>query len=251
MGAMTTTTEPAAAELPVTEPVPVDPYTRWSQTRTPEDLHQVVKTLEPKIAYNLHRYGLGADPLATSKAKVYTAKAIKSFDPSSGNSLATWVDRNLQQLTRFKRQRATAIHVPERIQLDNYAISRAAIDFEEEFGREPELDELADRAGMKVGRVDQVRNSFKKMTSEAPFEGNLEGSVAPDFLSEAMGIVWDEAEKKDRQILEMKTGFGGKYQPMEAQDVAAALGISAVELSRRSARLGAKLDELMEHLDKS
>jgi DNA-directed RNA polymerase specialized sigma subunit len=248
---MTTDTPPPDTGIPVTEVVPVDPYARWQQTKTPQDLNLVVKTLEPKIAYNLHRYGLGADPLATSKARVYAAKAIKSFDPASGNSLATWVDRNLQQLTRFKRQRATAIHVPERIQLDNYAISRAAVDFEEEYGREPELDELADRAGMKITRVNQVRSAFKKMTSEAPFEGNLEGSVTPDFLSEAMGIVWDEAEKKDRQILEMKTGFGGKHQPMEAQDVAARLGMSAVELSRRSARLGAKLDELMEHLDKS
>lgn len=248
---MTTTPEPPDTGITVTEAAPVDPYTRWQQTQAPGDLYQVVKTLEPKIAYNLHRYGLGADPLAASKARVYTAKAIKSFDPASGNSLATWVDRNLQQLTRFKRQRATAVHVPERIQLDNYAISRAAIDFEEEFGREPELDELADRAGMKVARVHQVRGAFKKMTSEAPFEGNTGSSVTPDFLTEALGIVWDEAEKKDRRILELKTGFGGKNEPMEAQDVAAALGISAVELSRRSARLGAKLDELMEHLDKS
>jgi DNA-directed RNA polymerase specialized sigma subunit len=248
---MTTAIEPADTGIPATEVETVDPYTRWQQTQTPEDLHQVVKTMEPRIAYNLHRYGLGGDPLAAGKAKVYAAKAIKSFDPASGNSLATWVDRNMQQLTRFKRQRATAIHVPERIQLDNYAITRAGVDFEEEFGREPELDELADAAGMKVSRVNQVRGAFKKMTSEAPFEGNLEGSVTPDFLNEAMGIVWDEAEKKDRKILEMKTGFGGKHEPMEAQDVAAALGMSAVELSRRSARLGAKIDELMEHLDKS
>jgi DNA-directed RNA polymerase sigma subunit (sigma70/sigma32) len=230
---------------------PVDPYTRWAQSRTPEDLNLVVKTLEPKIAYSLHRYGLGNDQLANSKARVYTAKAIKSFSPESGNSLATWVDRNLQQLTRFKRTRSTAIHVPERVQLDNYAISRAAVDFEEEHGREPELDELADAAGMKVSRLHQVRSGFKKMTGEAAFEGNLAGNVTPDFLSEAMGIVWDEAEKKDRRILELKTGFGGKNEPMTPKDVALQLGISPVELSRRSARLGAKLDELLEQLDKS
>ena len=232
-------------------PAPADPYTRWAQTKTPEDLHQVVKTLEPKISYNLHRYGLGSDPLATSKARVFTARAIKTFDPSTGNSLATWVDRNLQQLTRFKRQRATAVHVPERTQLDNYAITRAAIDFEEEYGREPELDELADAAGMKLSRLHQVRGAFKKMTSEEPFEGNTAGQHTPDYLTEAMSIVWDEAEKKDRQILEMKTGFGGKFPPMEANEVSTRLGISPVELSRRSARLGAKLDELLETFEKN
>jgi DNA-directed RNA polymerase specialized sigma subunit len=89
------------------------------------------------------------------------------------------------------------------------------------------------------------------MTGEAAFEGNLAGNVTPDFLSEAMGIVWDEAEKKDRRILELKTGFGGKNEPMTPKDVALQLGISPVELSRRSARLGAKLDELLEQLDKS
>jgi DNA-directed RNA polymerase specialized sigma subunit len=247
---------PEPVEIPlesavVEAPAPVDPYTRWTQTKAPEDLHQVVKGLEPKIAYNLHRYGLGSDPLAQSKARVFTAKAIKSFDPSTGNSLATWVDRNLQQLTRYKRLRATAVHVPERVQLDNYAVSRAEIDFEEDFGRPPELDELADAAGMKLSRLHQVRGTFKKMTSEEPFEGNMSSQNAPDYLSEAMSIVWDEAEKKDRQILEMKTGFGGKFKPMEPHEVSTKLGISPVELSRRSARLGAKLDELLETMEKT
>jgi len=103
---------------------------------------------------------------------------------------------------------------------------------------------------MKLSRLNQVRGAFKKMTSEAPFEGNISGNHTPDYLSEAMAIVWDEAEKKDRQILEMKTGFGGKYPMMEAHEVSTKLGISPVELSRRSARLGAKLDELLETMEK-
>lgn len=223
------------------------PVDAWQASRDPKDLAAAVDYLRPKINYHLHRYGLGSDPLAVGQARVLAAKALTSYDPSQGASLHTWIDRGMQPLTRFKRLRATAIKVPEKIQLDSMRISQAQTDFEEEHGREPELDELADRAGMTVKRLHRVRTAFKKMTGEAAFEGNAPSTIQTDFLPEALEAVWDEADHRDRRILEHRAGFGGKeeIQPMV---LASQLGISPVELSRRSSRLGAKLDEILEGL---
>lgn len=235
-------------ELPPAAPL-VDPVGQWRITGEPADLGRAVDSLQPKINYHLHRYGLGDDPLAKGQARALAATALKTFNPDSGASLHTWLDRSMQPLSRFKRLRATAVRVPEKIQLDQYRISTARTDFEEEHGREPELDELADRAGLSVKRLDQVHKTFKKMTTEGAFEGNLPGGQGTDFMDEAMEAVWDEADKRDRLILEHRAGYGGK-PVIQPKDLAVMLNISPVELSRRSSRLGAKLDEIMEALER-
>ena len=239
---MDLTTDVAAAE-------PVDPVARWQQTQAPEDLNAALVSLAPRIDYHLRQYGLGDDNLARGQAKIYAARALKSFDPSRGAGFATWLDRNMMQLTRFKRTRATPVKVPERTQLDAMTIERAKTSFEEEYGREPELDELADQAGMSISRLDAVRKGFRKMAPESAFDGNVAGAITNDYLSEAMDIVWRESDKVDRRILEMKTGYGGKMEPMSPKDVAVALNMSPVDLSRRSKRIAAKLDEVMENLE--
>lgn len=240
------TLEPDPAAEP---PVVLSPYDSWKASGNPDDLAKVVDGLGGKIATHLHRYGLGSDPMANSQARVYAAKAVKSYNPESGASMETWLDRNMQQLSRFKRQRATAVKVPERIQLDSYTINKARVAFEEENGRDPDLDELADASGMTVKRLNDVTKSFRKMSGEEPFEGNLAGSEMPDYAREALEVTWEEAGTLDRKIIEMKTGYGGKYPSMSANEVAARLNLSPVELSRRSARLASKIDELWEALE--
>lgn len=233
----------------IDQPTALNPVAVWQQSKQPADLLGAVNYLHPKLAYHLHRYGLGDDPLAMGHARTLAAKALTTFDPNSGAGLNTWIDRQMQPLSRFKRLRSTAIRVPEKIQLDNYRISNAQRDFEEENGREPELEELADAAGLSLKRMHQVRQTFKKMTSEAAFEGNAPSSMTTDFAPEALEAVWDESDKRDRLILEHRAGFGGK-ETMQPKDLALLLSISPVELSRRSARLGAKLDEILEALEK-
>lgn len=231
--------------------VPVHPVELWRAQPTPANLSAAVDSLQGRLNYHLHRYGLGSDPLAEAHARGLAAKALQSYDPAAGASLVTWLDRSMQPLTRFKRLRATAIKVPEKIQLDSLKIDRAQRDFEDEHGREPELDELADHVGMTVKRVHQVRRSFKKMSGEGAFEGNLAGQHNDtDHTDEALDAIWHESDKIDRKILEMRIGYGGKPITAQPKDIATNLGISPVELSRRSSRIAAKLDELLEGLER-
>ncbi len=220
-----------------------------SAVPAPPSLKEQVDQLEPKLAYHVHRYGLGDDPLAMAQAKLLAAKAIQSYSPEAGASFGTWLDRNMQPLSRYKRQRATAVKVPEQIQIDAYRIEKARINFEDENGRDPEVDELADYAGMTPKRLNQVQQTFRKMSGEAAFENNLPSLMETDYANEALEALWDEADLRDRRILEHRAGYGGK-PILEPKALAAKLNISPVELSRRSARLGAKLDEVMELLER-
>lgn len=221
----------------------------WVPPSTQAELAAAVNDLQPKIAYHLHKYGLGSDPLAAGHARALAAKAVSTYDPNSGANFHTWLDRNMMPLSRFKRLRATAVRVPEKIQLDAYRVNRAMSDFEEEHGREPETEELADAAGLSVKRLDQITRTFRKMSGESAFEGNLSSGLETDFVAEAMEAVWDESDHIDRKIIEHKTGYGGKPL-LEPKDIAPMLKISPVELSRRSARIGAKMDEILEYLER-
>ena len=206
-----------------------------------------LKKLEPQINYQLSQYGLSDDPLARSKAKVLASRAIKAYDPNSGASLNTWVDRSLQPLSRFKRERSFAVQLPERAVLDNYSVRLAEIEFEESNGRLPEMDELADAAGVSMKRLSALRKAVRPQVSENALDGaSVEKNMEDDTMDEALSSIWNEADKMDRKIIEMKTGFGGRNAPMTAGDVAVALGMTPVQLSRRSTRITAKLDQILE-----
>jgi len=216
------------------------------------DLEQdPIFALGPKLDYHLSRYGLGDDPLAKSKAKVLASRAMKSYDPSQGASFDTWLDRSLQPLSRFKRERSFAVQLPERAILESFSVRSAEADFEERNGRLPDMRELAEEAKIPMKKLASLRKTVRPQLSEASLAGvSPTADMEDDKLDEALSSIWGESDATDREILEMKTGFGGRHKPMSAVEVAGRLGLSPVQVSRRSARISAKLDELLELLDR-
>ena len=218
-----------APSTPVAQP-PIDP----------------LQGLDGRINYQLHRYGLGDDPLAKGRAKVLVSKALKSYDPAAGASIDTWIDRSLQPLSRFKRERSFAVQLPERAVLDNFEARRAEIEFEEREGRLPDMRELSDASGISMKRLAALRKTVRPQVSEGSMEGQIAGEIEDANLDEALSSIWQESDAIDRQILELKTGFGGRHAPIPAGEVAARLNLTPVQVSRRSARIAAKLDEILE-----
>lgn len=231
---------------------PAQAYEAWSQTQDPADLDAVIESLSPRINYHLGRLGLADDQMARSKARIYTARAIKTYNPEAGAGLPTWVDRNLVQLQRFNRERSTPVRIPERIQIDHFNIRKAELDFEDLHQREPDLEELADAAGMPVSRIEKVRKTFRKMPSEAAFDAGdagLPGETEPDLQSEALETLWEDCDKIDRKILELTTGFGREEKSvLSPAEISSKLQLHPSALSRRKARLAARLDEILEML---
>ncbi len=224
-------------------------------TTTPPDPNPVTQqdplaAYEGRINYHLHKHGLGGDLLAKTKARVLASKALKSYDPTAGASVDTWLDRSLQPLSRFKRERSFAIQLPERAILDNFEVRRAELEFEDKHGRLPDFDELADAAGVSLKRIAALRKAVRPQVAESAVEGQLSGSIVTDHTDEALTAVWQEADAIDRKIIELKTGFGGRHVPITSEEVASRLSLTPVQVSRRSARMAAKLDALLELMEK-
>jgi DNA-directed RNA polymerase specialized sigma subunit len=222
-------------------------YQAWVIDPVQTPLNEVVKSLQPSIDYALHSINASDDPYMKSKAKVVAAEAVKSFNPSTGSALPTWVSNQMMRLRRIKRQTQSVTKVPERIQLDNYAIYRAEQEFMDKHDREPDMEELSDAVKLPIKRIEKVRLATRK----TPSEGALEGAVSnfeTDFENDALEYVYRDADYIDRKILEMKTGYGGN-EVMQPKLIAQKLKLTPVQLNRRSMKLTMKIQELTKALE--
>lgn len=219
-------------------------YNTYSSAPGPATLTPLVNALEPSINYAVTSIGAANDNLIKHKARIIAGQAIEKYRPDAGANLPTWVSSQLMQLRRFRRETQMPIKVPERTQLDAYSILNKERDFIDEHDREPDVEELADYSGIPVKRIEKVRRSFRKMPSEGAIEaaGGLTQHNT-DYANEALGYVYKDADRVDRAIVEMKTGYGGKYDPMQPKDIAIKLGLTPSQLTRRSTKLFLKMQK--------
>lgn len=218
-------------------------FNQYKADPTPDNLSSVVDHLNPVINYSISSINAFNDNLIKNKARVFAAQAVQKYDPASGASLPTWVSGQLMQLRRFKRSVNQPVKVPERIQLDAYTLSKAEQDFIDKYDREPDLDELADHAKMPIRRINKIRKTFRAMPSQSAIGEGMTQSES-DFGLEALDYIYKDADKIDRKIIEMKLGYGGRYEPMEPKRIAIQLGLTPSQLTRRSAKLALRLQEI-------
>lgn len=222
-------------------------YAAYLTDPNPDRLNDVVEHLTPVINYNLSTINAGSNNLIKNKAKIFAAQAVKKFDPNSGASLPTWVSGQLMQLKRYNREVNQPVKVPERVQLDAYTISRAEKEFYDKHNREPDVEELADYTKIPRKRIEKVRRSFRAMPSQGAI-GEGFTQTETDFGAEALDYAYKDADRVDRKIVEMKTGYGGRYEPMPPNKISAMLGLTPSQLTRRSIKLSLRIQEIEKNL---
>lgn len=216
-----------------------------------DTLAEAVKHLEPSMHGVLRQMNLAQNPIAVSKARVLVGRAVRTYSPDSGAGLPTWVNRQLQPMRRFSRTNLTSVRVPERMQLDALTIHKAEQEFIDKHQREPDLLELADHSKIPVRRISEIRKTFRKNVAEGSMiddQGSPTGlsaqSAEDPLLDEAIEYVYHDSDAVDRRLLEMKTGYGGKYDPMDHAAISAALRIPPATVSRRAVRVGLKIQQI-------
>jgi DNA-directed RNA polymerase specialized sigma subunit len=226
--------------------------TRYKASGDPLALHQTVEHLGPTINGFIGVNGLGHSPLIQNQAKLLAAKAIQSYDPQHGASISTWVTQGLRPLFRFRQQKLRPIAPTERLQSDAVTLQSKTAEFFEDRGREPDILELADHAGMSVKRIKQIRGGGHSVGTEAraidafgndkPLHSPIVDDT-PDYMTDAVNILLPDLGTLDRRILEMKTGFAGG-ETLTHAEIASRLKLSPATLTRRAARLKLKLNEI-------
>ena len=220
-------------------------YKVYAEDPTPENLHSTVKALDNTINYALASLNSTNNPVMRSKALVYTANAVQKYDPNAGAGLPTFVSSELRRLIRDQRAFNAPIKIPDRTMLDAHKIDQSEKEYEEEFGREPDLLELADFSGISTDRIEKVRKQMPAMPTEEAFGDTGLGDQTPDYEGEAMRMIYHDSDHVDRKIMEYKMGFGGKTQ-LQANEIAAKLKISPSQITRRSQRISKRIINILE-----
>lgn len=216
-------------------------YQTWQKDPTPANLHGVVKALSPTVDQHLARMGMHQDPLLRSKAQLLAADAVRTWDPTQSSSLPTWVGHQMTPLHRFRRISNQVLAIPEGIQLDNLKLENSRRKFIDDYGRDPDEDELADASGLTIKRMRDIRRGTP-ITPGATPGGDTPAASMTDHVGEAMDAVYGSADSVDRIIMEARMGYNGR-PILSTQDILRRTKLQAPQLARRASRLAMQIQQ--------
>src|SRR5512138_1611969 len=151
-----------------------------------------------KIARDYEGIGLPLLDLI-SEGNIGLMKAVERFDPAKGGKLSTygswWIKQSIKRaLANQSKTIRLPVHLVDKIS----KMRRVSMRLQEEFGREPTDEELAEELGISASRVAQMRTAAIRPASlDAPI-GNEDSN---DFAE----VVEDEGAQTPYEQLEDKT----------------------------------------------
>ena len=227
-------------------------YTAWKKDPSPENMTNLVKTVDPIINEAMRAYGGGSSqsPTLRSKARGLTVSAIQSYNPSKAK-LRTHLLSQLQGLRRMAAKEEQIIHIPEQVQLDFGRIRNAENQLRDRLGREPSDVELADEVGLSRKRISYVRG-VKPTYAEGRLtvldeEGggmstpSVETMPTSPIMRSWQDFVYHDLSPTDQLILEHTLGLHNK-PILSNQGLAKKLRLSPGAVSQRKAKIQSYLD---------
>ena len=168
-----------------------------------------------KIAHDYEGFGLPLLDLI-SEGNIGLMKAVERFDPSKGGKLSTygswWIKQSIKRaLANQSKTIRLPVHLVDKIS----KMRRVAMQLQEEFGREPTDEELAEELQTTASRIAQMR-----MASIRP--ASLDAPIGDDESNSFSEVVQDENADTPYEMLEDKTVTGmleemvKKLDPREA-----------------------------------
>lgn len=154
-----------------------------------------------KIARDYDGIGLPLLDLI-SEGNIGLMKAVERFDPKKGGKLSTygswWIKQSIKRaLANQSKTIRLPVHLVDKIS----KMRRIAMKLQEELGREPTDEELAEELGMTPARVRQMRSAAIRPAS-------LDAPIGDDDSNNFSDLVEDENAITPYQDLEDKTVMG-------------------------------------------
>ena len=205
---------------------------------------QFLKEVAPSITNAVNSYANG-DKIFFTKARILALEAAKTYDPSKGANINTHVFNQLRQLQRIAAQRGNLTRVSENAAQQRSVVQRAIRELTADLGEDPTTEQVANKVGMSLKRVDALMN-YRPVVPES-LAVNPEGDsfVQGDSnktLELYDTVIYNELDNIDKKIYEWSTGYG-KGEKLSGVQIAQKLKITPAAVSKRYAKIVQKFGE--------
>lgn len=219
------------------------PYQAWTKDPTPANASEMLKSIDPLIDKAISAHVGQVDTGTRSRARRIALKSLRTWDPNRA-ALPTYLTHQMAALKRYQAQRSPGISIPERVSLDKKMLDETEEELRGDLGREPSIQELADRAKISTKRISYLRN-YANPVAEGQLLATTGGTFSPAVLQETEAwpeVVYTDLDPTNQLIFDWTLGMHGK-QPLSNLEIARKLRLSPAAVSKRKAHIQMLLDQ--------
>jgi RNA polymerase primary sigma factor len=181
-----------------------------------------------KIAQEFTGYGLPLMDLI-SEGNIGLMKAVDRFKPEKGGKLSTYASWWIKQgIKRSLANKGKVIRIPVHLVEKMGRIRKMVSAMSEELGREPKMEEIAEKVGMSVKKLEQAFNhciqpvSLDEPTNENT--SNISDVIPDDNGKDPLQILMDKdllqklprlmevLDERERSIIILRYGLDGRKE---------------------------------------
>lgn len=193
----------------------VDLWQKWNRSKSPADLEVLMKHMNPVLNREVSRWAsIVPRFVLENEAKAQALKAFASFDPNRGVLLSTHVTNQLQKLSRTAYARQSTVSIPEHKRLTYNRYRKVMAQLEDEFGRPPQIHEIADQLALPVPKLQALISEVEKREY---LESEEHAEAGTHSETELIELALHDLTPTQQLVFKHKTGWGGAPIKSNAQ----------------------------------
>ena len=219
---------------------------RW-QAGDKKAASQILQYLKPTISSALRSFAPGQEATLNIQAAKLALSSMSSFDPNRGIQPSTHAFNTLQRLNRIRRQRQNIMHIPQDSVYKYNIIQQKAAQMQDQIGRQPTNEQLADALGMSASKIQQILSRSKGIINDSSAISQLTGQSTFSTKSASdkdyIDYTYRSLGPVQQKIMQWSLGLNGKPVLSNVQ-IASKLGISPGAVSQRRLKINNMLSQV-------
>jgi len=220
----------------------IDLWHQWNNNgRQPEHLEPLMDAFKPMVHANIKKWKPPTVNQSAFEAHLeqHVLKGVETYNPDRGAALSTHVQNHMRKGLRFVYQHQNIGYIPEDQIRRIGPLQRSTDELQEQFGRPPTSDEIADHMGVPKRRVEALQRSMRRDIPSSHWESD----PAPQQASreqEVLHLLRPTLTQDEQVVFDHIYGLNGQKQELSTGVLAKKLGKQPSYISRIKSSIATK-----------